>query len=249
MRLPHERAFTLIELLVVIAIIALLAAILVPSLAAAKRKADMASCKNNLRQMATSVHSYVTDHEEWLPPGPPGSVGGYTNGLRRSHRSMYTTSSPAGMGNPVQQIAYHTAQYLDLPKPDPSIRDCPMMRCMAAWKQADRVIQTQTNFVNYCLSQRSIGNSSSTPFGSGGRRPLRISDCTDVIPASKLWMLSDSDQVNDPGHTPQADLLAKPAHRDRRNIVYFDSHVDTCLVYPDASYNDVNDSRYGEAAP
>jgi prepilin-type N-terminal cleavage/methylation domain-containing protein/prepilin-type processing-associated H-X9-DG protein len=94
--------FTLIELLVVIAIIAILLAVLVPALGAAKRQVTGIICSSNNRALSQAWHLYTEDNNaamcggntyddrEWL--GPPRTANG----------TIITSNTPTNLADEVR---------------------------------------------------------------------------------------------------------------------------------------------------
>jgi prepilin-type N-terminal cleavage/methylation domain-containing protein len=86
-----KQSFTLIELLVVVAIIGILASLLLPALSNAKAKAMFALCKNNSRQITTSVILYSDNSNGYLPfSGWSPNSAKYKKNWLFEHGSMNT---------------------------------------------------------------------------------------------------------------------------------------------------------------
>lgn len=70
---------TLIELLVVVGILALLVALSLPAMQAAREMARKAACQSNLRQIGIALHSHHTSHGQlpagWVADAPYGQPG------------------------------------------------------------------------------------------------------------------------------------------------------------------------------
>jgi prepilin-type N-terminal cleavage/methylation domain-containing protein len=101
-----SRGFTLIELLVVIAIIAILAAMLLPALAAAKEKAKRTECVNGLHQMYIGCTVYAADNSDWYP-----TWGGYPAGSGLNTRAENMLSVADGLGDYIRWVVFTDAGF------------------------------------------------------------------------------------------------------------------------------------------
>jgi len=77
---PH--GFTLIELLVVIAVIAVLMAVLLPALGAARKRAKALICRSHLKEWGTTLGLYLEENEGRFPRAGSNGVDGTLSLLR-----------------------------------------------------------------------------------------------------------------------------------------------------------------------
>jgi len=217
--LRERQAFALIELLVVIGIIAVIAALLLPTMNFMRKRADSTLCLGQLRQIGTGITAYMNDNGTM--PGP----------LNIKQGATYDSTQPGS-------LAGLLANYLGTANSTTgSTHFSPIFLCPAAYRKAQS--KTITTFFMNMLQVPEYGQSIWGDI-SLGQQPLsrailgNWNDATDAghpLNLSEMWAMQDADLDYLENHTnffvsTTSDLLPLPAHDDHYNALFVDMHAE-----------------------
>lgn len=204
---PGLRGFTLIELLVVIAIIAILAAMLLPSLSRAKEKGKRVKCASNLRQIGLACRMYADDNRDRLPEIATGAWPWdvdrkVTDALMRDGFSRAILYCPSWSQFDVDSVWNFTPEFR-------------VIGYVLAFKGSARLVATN---VNTRMTPTSIRFGTNEFLPTASQREL-AADAILSIGTNKFFVPVDFRELGRPPHMEGN----RPAGG---NIVFLDGHVE-----------------------
>jgi len=202
-----SRAFTLIELLVVVAIIAVLMAILLPSLNSARENAKNVLCSNNLRQIGMLTEIYVAENNRIYP----------------AHYAM----DPAGSGFNVSWVykIYNPTDITTAQSGRKTIFLCPVALSLI---QNYKDVAAQTYGMNYILNYRKA-DSLATPAMTSLYMDGRYNN-EETVRVWELAVWTNFPGMPDPVHGKGVHIYSiyppSSTYYGEINVVFADTHVE-----------------------
>ncbi len=252
--------FTLIELLVVIAIIAILAAMLLPALSAAKNKAKQVACINNQKQLALGMVLYIGDFNDNFP--------GSGSNLQGFHTEDWIYWRPANTHDavtPTVTLPLAQSQITALLRTGNSTN---LFRCPMDTSDTDRLKYNPTApplftyYYSYSLNAYQSGDSMGLQWDGAGLNPMQAKFTAVHIPSNKIMMAEEptttsaadnpqpgvgTDIIHDGRWTPSTtangtDVLTK-RHKGKADVAFADGHVEAVWWYMCTNQNNI-DPKY-----
>jgi len=240
-----QNGFTLIELLVVIAIIAILAALLLPALAGAKKSAQKISCVSSLRQWGLALQMYVGNFEDVLPRDGMNASGMYGAGDSQQPGAWFNLLPPYVSEKP---LAAYTANATANAQQNSQILPFPgglgkMFECAAARMDGSdftTVVGAGADGffsfdMNIDLKHQTAGsvynytNSPNMPKLTSFRKPTDTVFMFDCVFSPSAEIVNASPEYNSVNPAGRWRSFAS-RHTFGGNIVFVDGHVDYFLT-------------------
>ena len=215
---PQARrpGFTLIELLVVIAIIAILAAMLLPALAAAKVRASVTQSVSNLKQLQIGWQMYAGENRDYILPNAPLQGNVVNTWCGNQGEDWYTSSANTNIAQYTQSIlgAYMGNQVH-------------VYRCPGDYIPSDNGQRIRTYSMN-----AQMGSGLQTNYNSGWKVFFKNSDFTTFAPVNAfiwcdetMYSLNDGFLQIDSNHADWPDVPAAYL-RGRNEFSFADGHAE-----------------------
>ncbi|MBR2345807.1 MAG: prepilin-type N-terminal cleavage/methylation domain-containing protein [Lentisphaeria bacterium] len=238
-----QSAFTLIELLVVIAIIAILAAMLLPSLHGARERAKSTSCLNNLKQYGLGSLAYTNTYDDFLMPQSVNQMPWPTADRPHDNNLLFW----AYYNTPLQVFIAPQESKDTWYNSERSVNGCPSMPAKGSWMQFSGTSpkpmdETKTGSKggpkaqSYGMNATLMGNAAGKDGTSGSAQEMdpntsKFYKAGKLVDADKLIVFADANHWNlgkgNYSASGHARVQVRHLKNTALNIACADGHAET----------------------